>query len=326
MLVTTLSKELVNGLTGIVTSISTDNFPMVKFDNVATMTVEPVTLSVKDKDDPIKLTGTRTQIPLKLCWAITAHKSQGMTLPCLEVHCGNEFTSGQMYVAMSRAKDPSGLSLVGFNNASMIKPPKIVEEFYDKAQSSNACVLASTECCCRSEYDDDCILKQQNQSTREQISNISDISEDEDNEIDKLISSFFFQEDCSPELHSTNIIDLDELLEDLDCRDDLASPSDDFDTKKFLNSLRVAKNENRPLVNDINAAIDILMSTDCFEIFQKFLRVQWNRIYEKIKDCILAENEHKIERKKNVIPFWRDAYIVYKQRHSRICVSSKHCT
>ena len=145
MLVTTLSKELVNGLTGIVTSISTDNFPMVKFDNVATMTVEPVTLSVKDKDDPIKLTGTRTQIPLKLCWAITAHKSQGMTLPCLEVHCSNEFTSGQMYVAMSRAKDPSGLSLVGFNNASMIKPPKIVEEFYDKAQSSNACVLASTK-------------------------------------------------------------------------------------------------------------------------------------------------------------------------------------
>ena len=67
MLVTTLSKELVNGLTGNVTGFSTDNFPMVKFDNVATTTVEPVTLSVKDKDDPIKLIGTRTQIPLKLC-------------------------------------------------------------------------------------------------------------------------------------------------------------------------------------------------------------------------------------------------------------------
>ena len=67
----------------------------------------------------------------------------------------------------------------------MIKPPKIVEDFYDKAQSSNACVLASTQCCCKSEYDDECILQQQNQSTREQISNISDISEDEDNEIEK---------------------------------------------------------------------------------------------------------------------------------------------
>ena len=65
----------------------------------------------------------------------------------------------------------------------------------------------------------------------------------------------------------TNIIDLDKLLENLDCRDDLASPSDDFDRKKFLNSLRVAKNENRPLVDDINAAIDILMSTDGFEGF-----------------------------------------------------------
>ena len=66
MLVTTLSKELVNGLTGIVTSFSTDNFPMVKFDNVAIVTVEPVTLSVKDRDESHKLVGTRTQIPLKL--------------------------------------------------------------------------------------------------------------------------------------------------------------------------------------------------------------------------------------------------------------------
>ena len=175
---------------------------MVTFDNVAIVTVEPVMLSVKDRDESSKLIGTRTQIPLKLCWAITAHKSQGMTLPCLEVHCGDEFTSGQMYVAISGAKDLSGLSLIGFNNANMIKPPKIVEEFYDKTQSSNGCVLASTECCCKSEYDDDCILQQQNQSTWEQISNISDISEDEDNEVDKLISSFF-AEDCSPELQRT---------------------------------------------------------------------------------------------------------------------------
>lgn len=296
MLVTTLSKELVNGSTGIVTGFSTDSFPIVKFDDVAIVTVKPVTLSVKNRNDPSKLIGKRTQIPLKLCWAITAHKSQGMTLPCLEVHCGSEFTSGQMYVAMSRAKDPSGLSLVGFNNAKMIPPPKIVEEFYGKIQSSNAHVLASTtECCCKSEYNDDCTLQQRNEATQEQMSNMPDISEDELNEIDKLINSFF-EENRSPELHSTSTIDLDELLEDLDCMDDLASPGDDFDIKKFLNSLRLAKNENRPLVNDINTAIDILMSTDCFEGFQKFLRIQWNRIYEKIKECI---NQHKKVERKN---------------------------
>lgn len=107
----------------------------------------------------------------------------------------------------------------------------------------------------------------------------------------------FFEEDCSSELNTNSTIDLDELLEDLDCMDDLARPGDEFDMKKFLNSLRLAKNENRQLVNDINTAIDLLMSTDCFEGFQKFLRIQWNRIYEKIKDCILTNNQHKIERK-----------------------------
>lgn len=192
MLITTLSKELVNGSTGIVTGFSTDSFPIVKFDDVATVTVKPVTLSVKDRDDPSKLIGKRTQIPLKLCWAITAHKSQGMTLPCLEVHCGSEFTSGQMYVAISRAKDPSGLSLVGFNNANMIPPPKIVEEFYGKMSSSNAYVLPFTECCCNSEYNDDCILQQCNEANQELLSYMSsDILEDELNEIDKLIDSFF---------------------------------------------------------------------------------------------------------------------------------------
>ena len=178
MLVTTLSKQLVNGSTGIITGFSTDSFPIVKFDDVAIVTVKPVTQSVSDRNDPFKVIGKRTQIPLKLCWAITAHKSQGMTLPCLEVHCGSEFTSGQMYVAVSRAKDPSGLSLVGFDNANMIPPPKIVEEFYCKIQSSNAYVLASTECCCKSEYNDDCILQQCNEATQKQMSNMSDISED----------------------------------------------------------------------------------------------------------------------------------------------------
>lgn len=36
-----------------------------------------------------------------------------MILPCVKVHCGNELTSGQLYVSLSRAKESKGLSLVG---------------------------------------------------------------------------------------------------------------------------------------------------------------------------------------------------------------------
>lgn len=51
---------------------------------------------------------SRTQIPLKLAWAITIHKSQGMSISRLEVSLGDIFDAGMGYVALSR-----GVSLAG---------------------------------------------------------------------------------------------------------------------------------------------------------------------------------------------------------------------
>ena len=99
MLLTNLSKDLVNGYLAVVEAINKHRFPLLQFDNRHSLTIEPVTLTVADRNDPSKIVATRTQLPLKLAWAITAHKSQGLTLPCVEVHCGNEFTSGQYYVS-----------------------------------------------------------------------------------------------------------------------------------------------------------------------------------------------------------------------------------
>ena len=103
----------------LLTNFSNDqqSFPLAQFDDGHSMTIEPVTMTVADKNDPSIIVATRCQLPLQLAWAITAHKSQGMTLPSVEVHCGNEFTSGQLYVSLTRAKESKGLSLVGFYNA-----------------------------------------------------------------------------------------------------------------------------------------------------------------------------------------------------------------
>ena len=60
-------------------------------------------------------TCTRRKLPLQLAWAITCHKSQGMTLPWVQVELANAFAPGQCYVALSRAKSVGGLCIKSFD-------------------------------------------------------------------------------------------------------------------------------------------------------------------------------------------------------------------
>ena len=76
--------------------------------------------------------GTFTQYPLKLAWAITVHKSQGLTFEKVVADLGDSFASGQVYVALSRCTSLDGLVLTSNITPRSIKTDRRVLEFAEK--------------------------------------------------------------------------------------------------------------------------------------------------------------------------------------------------
>ncbi|XP_060582058.1 uncharacterized protein LOC132738566, partial [Ruditapes philippinarum] len=109
MLIKNLSDQLVNGLRGTVYDIQEDGKVLVEFPNMKEATyIEKVRFEVFD---PRKnaVVAVREQYPLKPAYALTIHKSQGMTLERVEVDCRDIFKPGQLGVAMGRACTLEGL-------------------------------------------------------------------------------------------------------------------------------------------------------------------------------------------------------------------------
>ncbi len=71
---------------------------------------------------------TIKQVPLRLAWAITIHKSQGMTLDAAEIDLGDAFEPGMGYVALSRVRSLSGLKLMNLNEMALTVHPKILKQ------------------------------------------------------------------------------------------------------------------------------------------------------------------------------------------------------
>ena len=99
--------------------------PKVKLTDGTVLLVEPETWSVDN--DSGKTIASFQQIPLRLAWAITIHKSQGMTLAAAEINLASTFERGQGYVALSRLKSIDGLRLLGFNDQALELDPLAIK-------------------------------------------------------------------------------------------------------------------------------------------------------------------------------------------------------
>jgi ATP-dependent DNA helicase PIF1 len=132
MLIHNLDIELglVNGSRGVVTGFTKDEhgYPIVQFINGSRIIIEPHTWMIDALDGFVG----RRQIPLKLAYALSIHKSQGATLDCALIDIGERtFEYGQAYVALSRVRDLESLYIWSIDPRAFKVHPKVIK-FYQE--------------------------------------------------------------------------------------------------------------------------------------------------------------------------------------------------
>lgn len=114
----------VNGTLGRVVAFD-EGLPVVETADGIRITVKPVSWEVVEEK---KVLASIEQLPLRLAWAITIHKSQGMSLDAAEIDLSKAFVYGQGYVALSRVRTLDGLKVLGMHPNALQVDPRVVEQ------------------------------------------------------------------------------------------------------------------------------------------------------------------------------------------------------
>lgn len=127
-----------NGTLGVVIGFERGtNNPIIETRDGRELTIAPAEWAVEEGG---KVKAKLTQIPLKLAWAITIHKSQGQSLDAAAMDLSRSFEYGQGYVALSRVRSLSGVHLLGWSENALMVHPQVAALDKELRASSEAAV------------------------------------------------------------------------------------------------------------------------------------------------------------------------------------------
>ncbi|MGH9463565.1 MAG: AAA family ATPase [Vicinamibacteria bacterium] len=131
------AEGFVNGTLGTVVEFKKDSgYPVVRTHDDRTITAEPVEWSIEEAGRRV---AKITQVPLRLAWAITVHKSQGLSLDAAIMDLSGTFEYGQGYVALSRVRTLAGLHVLGINDRAFeVHPEVLAKDREFRASSARA--------------------------------------------------------------------------------------------------------------------------------------------------------------------------------------------
>ena len=117
----------------LVISFDSDGMPVVQTLRGKIITAAMGSWRVEEGTDTI---AEINQLPLRLAWAITVHKSQGMTLDAAQIDLSKSFVLGMGYVALSRVKTLDTINLLGLNSQALLVDPVVIEIDRDLVKES----------------------------------------------------------------------------------------------------------------------------------------------------------------------------------------------
>ncbi|HEY4475696.1 MAG TPA: PIF1 family DEAD/DEAH box helicase [Candidatus Paceibacterota bacterium] len=130
----------VNGTLGFIEGFNKqNNCPIVKMRSGRRIEVKAMNWAMEESG---RILARITQLPLRLAWAITIHKSQGMSLDEAVMDLSDVFEFGQGYVALSRVRRLSGLYLIGWNERAFQVHPEVLEKDAEFRELSEQSALA----------------------------------------------------------------------------------------------------------------------------------------------------------------------------------------